>query len=143
MLPYDYKISKLLKRGTGEHYVYTRYADDILISCKNKFDWQKLQTQLAEILKPFTIKTEKTRFGSSAGRNWNLGLMLNKDNNITLGHQKNKQLNAMLNNFLKDFSSGIKWSLEDTYALQGHLSYLKHISPGYFDYILQKYQNSA
>ena len=140
MLPYDYIINNYLKRGTGEHYVYTRYADDILISCKNKFDWQKLQNELARMLNPFIIKTEKTRFGSRAGRNWNLGLMLNKDNNITLGHQKNKQINAMLNNFLKDYATNVRWTTDDVYTLQGHLGYLKHISPDYYDHILQKYQ---
>lgn len=140
MVPFDYHIHKLLSRGTGEHYVYTRYADDILISSKNNFDWRTLQTQLAGILRPFTIKESKTRYGSRAGSNWNLGLMLNKDNNITLGSVKKKQLNAMLNNFLKDFVTHTTWTKEDTYTLQGQLSYLKHIEPDYYNYILQKYE---
>ena len=141
MVRYDYAIYNYLKRGTGEHYVYTRYADDILISSKSKFDWKKLQDELAMILAPFQIKKEKTRFGSKNGSNWNLGLMLNKDNNITLGSEKKRTIKAMLNNYLRDIKNNIEWSKEDRDQLQGHLSYLKNIEPNYYDYILQKYQN--
>lgn len=140
MVPYDYTISNTLKRGLGEHFVYTRYADDILISCKSDFDWKEIEQTLAVLLKPFEIKHEKTRYGSRAGSNWNLGLMLNKDNNITLGSAKKKLINAMLNNFIRDYNNNIKWSREDTYELQGQLGYLKHIEPTYYNYIVQKYE---
>lgn len=140
MVPYDYRISYALKRGAGEHWVYTRYADDILISSKSDFDWKKMENALAENLKPFQIKHEKTRYGSRAGSNWNLGLMLNKDNNITLGSGKKKLINAMLNNFIRDYKNNIRWSREDVYQLQGHLSYLKQIEPNYYTYIVQKYE---
>ena len=140
MIPYDYHISNYLKRGTGEHLVYTRYADDILISSKSSFDWKALEQILAEKLKPFKIKHTKTRYGSKAGSNWNLGLMLNKDNNITLGSNKKKQINAMLNNFIRDYKNNNYWTREDTYELQGQLGYLKHIEPEYYNYIVQKYE---
>lgn len=140
MIPYDYKIYSYCKRGTGQHYVYTRYADDILISCKDSFLWREMQDTLQEILQPFQIKKEKTRYGSKNGSNWNLGLMVNKDNNITLGSNKKKTLNAMLNNFIRDYQNNNRWSREDTYTLQGQLSWLKHIEPGYYNYIVQKYE---
>lgn len=139
MVPYDYQLQQLLTRGTGEHYVYTRYADDILISSKNQFNWQELTNQIKEILKPFEINNSKIRYGSKAGRNWNLGLMLNKDNNITLGFKEKKTLNAMLNNFLKDYTNDHPWSIEDTQYLQGKLSYLNQIEPDYYAYIVNKY----
>ena len=140
MVSYDYEIYRKLVRRNGQHFVYTRYADDILISSQTHFDWQALQTELAEILQPFQIKTQKTRYGSKAGQNWNLGLMLNKDNKITIGHKKVKLLNAMLNNFLKDASNGIRWPLEDVYTLQGQLSYWQHTDPEYFGYVVNKYE---
>lgn len=141
MVPYDYIIEGILKRGLGDHFVYTRYADDIIISSKSNFDWMYMQTLIQLNLAPiFKIKNQKTRYGSKAGSNWNLGLMTNKDNNITLGYQKKKLLNAMLNNFLKDFSNNVLWNKEDTYTLQGQLSYLKHIEPSYYNYIMDKYE---
>lgn len=141
MVPYDYIINNRLKRGTGEHFVYTRYADDILISSKSNFEWKAIEQELTEILSPFKINHTKTRYGSKAGSNWNLGLMLNKDNKITLGFKKKKELNAMLNNFIKDFTEkGIQWSKEDTQYLQGNLSYLQQVEPDYYNYIVDKYQ---
>ena len=140
MVPYDYEIHNTLKRGLGDHFVYTRYADDILISSKSAFDWKYIQTIVSGCLRHFQIKEQKTRYGSKAGSNWNLGLMLNKDNNITLGHNKKKILNAMLNNFLKDFHNNTLWSKQDVYELQGQLSYLVHIEPEYYTHIKNKYQ---
>ena len=140
MAPYDYQIYTYLKRGTGNHFVYTRYADDILISSKSSFNWQELQSSISTVLFPFIIKKEKTRYGSKAGSNWNLGLMLNKDNQITLGYQKKKQLNAMLHNFLNDFKNNNRWTIQDTQVLQGQLSYLNQIEPDYAKYIIDKYE---
>lgn len=141
MIPFDYKISQLLKRGTGNHYAYTRYADDILISSKSDFNWHEIVNKIKEILEPqFTIKDEKTRYGSTAGRNWNLGLMVNKDNQITLGHKKKRLLHAMLNNFLKDFASAKHWSKEDTQVLQGQLGYLYYVEPNYYHDMLNRYE---
>lgn len=138
MVHYDYQIEQYLAEKEG-FYIFTRYADDLLISSQKKFNWKETCRDLQEILKPFEINKEKIRFGSKAGRNWNLGLMLNKDNKITLGHKKKKTLNAMLNNFLKKYTTNQHWTKEELYKLQGHLSYLNHIEPEYHDYIIKKY----
>lgn len=139
MVSYDYEISEYLK-SLGAGYVYTRYADDILISNKGKFNFTEIVTCLKGLLRPFHIKEEKTRYGNSNGRNWNLGLMVNKDNNITLGYKKKQLLNAMLNNFLRDANNNTPWSRDDTYHLQGQLSYLAHIEPEYYTYMVNKYE---
>lgn len=140
MVPYDYYIQKQLIRGLNKnHFVYTRYADDILISSKSEFDWRHIQTIVGSLIGPFQIKKQKTRYGSKAGSNWNLGLMLNKDNNITLGYRKKKLLNAMLNNFFVDFIKQTPWTIEDTQALNGQLSYLRHIEPTYYAHLINKY----
>ena len=141
MVHFDYCILDLLKKQKNNKFVYTRYADDMLISAKKEFDWKALQEQIQKILEPaFQINKLKTRYGSRAGSNWNLGLMLNKDNNITLGHIKKKTLNAMLNNFFTAYKEGTPWEVHDTQILQGQLSYLAHIEPDYYSYIIQKYE---
>jgi len=141
MVPIDYKVQRALTRNNElkTHFVYTRYADDFTISSKNSFNFNKVIELITPLIAPFTIKPQKTHYGSIAGSNWNLGLMLNKDNNITIGFQKKKTLNAILNNFLKDYSSNILWSVEDTQVIQGKLSFLKQIEPDYFEYIVNKY----
>lgn len=139
-IPIDHAIQRYC---AANNLIYTRYADDILISCKLGFDWHKVEANVAQILQEnnFEIKHEKTRYGSSAGRNWNLGLMLNKDNNITLGHKQNQRNRAMINNFLKDFTNGTLWSIIDTQRLAGQLSYARMIQPDYTNFCIRRLES--
>lgn len=141
MIPYDDAIKKKLSSFEGIHYVYTRYADDLLISSKIKFRHDRVVRYLDSLLPDnLKIKHEKTRFGSTSGQNWNLGLMLNKDNNITLGYKEKQRLRAMVNSLLKDYTSGVKWSAEDRHHAQGKLAYLKYVEPDYHDGMTSKYE---
>lgn len=126
MIPIDHAISKAMRERTP-HIIYTRYADDLLLSSDISFKWSDVQQEIIDILKkfnaPFSLNTTKTRYGSSAGRNWNLGVMLNKDNQITIGHQKKKAFKAMLFSIINDYKNGIIWSVEDAQVLGGLISY--------------------
>lgn len=123
--------------------IYTRYADDILISSKDKFNWKQVQNMIIKILNkheaPFQLNTEKTRYGSSAGRNWNLGLMLNKDNNITIGHRENQRLRAAIDSFCKDYIYSVQWNAEDKQHLAGLISYAKSIQKEYTMSVIKRY----
>jgi hypothetical protein len=141
MLPYDHKIYQTFNDFERQHFIYTRYADDILISSKYDFDFQKVANKVQEIIQPFQLKTEKTRYGSSAGRNWNLGLMLNKDNEITIGYQKKQRFKATIFTFLQDFTSGRPWGTMDTQVLMGQVAYYSKIEPDYVAHIIEKYEN--
>lgn len=146
MIEFDYKINKLLNKLANDEtikkqrYVYTRYADDILISAKEKFDYQLVIEKLKEIFEetPLTIKDEKTRFGSSAGRNWNLGIMYNKDNTLTIGHKKKRQIKDNIYYFIKFKDT---FELEDCWWLQGNISWLKSVEPEYTEGLLTYYKN--
>ena len=100
MIPVDYKLSNGLRDFERQRFVYTRYADDFIISSKYDFNVRDVEKLVVDTLAgfhaPFTINAAKTRYGSSAGRNWNLGVMLNKDNEITVGHKKKHQFQSML-----------------------------------------------
>ena len=123
--------------------VYTRYADDILVSSKYSFDMHKVVGLISSTLKyfdaPFKINPKKTRYGSRAGRNWNLGVMLNKDNEITIGHKKKKYFKAMLSNYICDTLNGKKWSLHDVQVLLGDISYYRMIEKKYINHIISNY----
>lgn len=142
MIPIDMEITRYV-RNVKPHLVYTRYADDLLISGRYSFIWSEVQNELNKILSkynaPFQIKPEKTRYGSSAGRNWNLGVMLNKDNEITVGHKRKKQLKMQLFNFMKSYQDGNPWSLEDVQALNGIISYYRSIEKDNIDTIINSY----
>lgn len=139
MIPIDHQLCNDLRK-MDEHFVYTRYADDILISSKVNFDYKAVQEYVLGVLKrfdaPFAIKKEKTRYGSSAGRNWNLGVMLNKDNEITIGHQKKKAFKAMCCNYICDKKKNVNWDRHDVQVFAGLISYYRMIEPDYINYVI-------
>lgn len=142
MIPIDHAIAKYA-REHSPHLTYTRYADDILLSSDLKFSWNNVQNDIIEIVNkfnaPFSLNTAKTRFGSSAGRNWNLGVMLNKDNQITVGHNKKKVFKAMLFQFCSDYKNGNLWSVDDVQHLQGLKSYYEMVEGDTIKTIIKTY----
>ena len=142
MIPIDHAISKMCHEYQP-HLCYTRYADDILISSEYSFKWTDVQNKLIAILNsfeaPFSLHPDKTRYGSSAGRNWNLGVMLNAENKITIGHEKKKVFKAMVFQFMTDDSKGVAWGLEDVQHFLGLISYYRMVEKESIDAILATY----
>ena len=143
MIPIDHQISNTLRDYNKQQYVYTRYADDVMISCKYDFKYQDIYRFVVETVKafnaPYMLNPQKTRYGSNAGSNWNLGLMLNKDNEITIGHRKKKQFKAMIHNFTRDVTRNIKWDKSDVQAMNGLICYYKMVEKEYIEHILTSY----
>lgn len=152
MIPFDYSITKKL---TSYRFIYTRYADDLLISHRytfdSVFDYYKKDTgdlngrefvqkmiidTLVDENAPFSINSEKTRYGSSSGHNFCFGMMLNKDNEITIGHKKKDQFKALLHNYLMAKRNETPWSLEEVQVLNGTMSYFISINKEVIDNIV-------
>ena len=140
MIPVDFKLSKAFREFNKQRYIYTRYADDFIISSKYDFDVHTVEDLVVQTLKdfgaPFSINNAKTRYGSSAGRNWNLGVMLNKDNEITIGNKKKRQFQSMLYNYITDKKNGVEWSREDIQTVQGLHSYYRMVEEKAIDAIV-------
>ena len=143
MLPIDHHISNTLRDFNKQQFVYTRYADDIMVSCQYDFKYQDVYKLVvdtaARFNAPYKLNPNKTRYGSNAGSNWNLGLMLNKENKITIGHRKKKQFKAMVHNFIRDYKNGINWDKSDVQALNGLICYYKMVEKEYIEHILTSY----
>ena len=139
MIPIDHKLFGEL---TARKLVYTRYADDIYISGQEKFPYKDIVGLITDTLKefeaPWIIKKEKTRFGNRKGRNWNLGLMINKDNEITVGYKKKLWFKAALCSFILDTKNKKYWDIGDVQHLRGQLSYYTMIEKDYFDKIIRQ-----
>lgn len=144
MIPIDHRISNCLRDFKGKHYVYTRYADDSLFSCRVGFDKDEIigfvNSTLSEFGAPFKIKDAKTRYGSRAGSNWNLGVMLNKDNEITIGYKNKQRFRAMISNYILDRKNGKMWELHDVQVLRGIINYYHMVEEEYVDGVI-KYNN--
>ena len=127
MIPVDYLLFNKLRDYNGQHFVYTRYADDFHISSRYTFQYREIEALLRDTLAafgaPFHINESKTRYGSSAGRNWMLGVMLNKDNQVTVGHQNKKRFQRMLESFVMDTQNHIPWDISDVQVMEGLRSY--------------------
>lgn len=140
MVPIDYALTEKLHNYKKHHFVYTRYADDITISCKEKFDPKDIVKVIKDVFKtwnvPFKINNDKTRFGNTAGRNYHLGLIVNKDNKISVGHEKNQKFRAMLYNFC---TVGDEWDISSIQKMLGLISYYKSIEPEYVTKTITKY----
>lgn len=134
-VPIDHALTRALSHHNNQYYVYTRYADDILISSRYTFNKQSIidlvNSTFNTLQAPFIINEEKTRYGSINGRNWNLGLMLNKDNKITIGHKKRERLRAEAHNFMMYSltGTGTEWSRQDACELSGRISYARMVQP--------------
>ena len=125
-------VDKEINDYCKEHgYVYTRYADDVLISSKYSFDKEEVVAHVGGCVaaRGYELKLEKTRYGSFNGRNWNLGLMFNNQGKITVGHEKKHRVKVMLHNYLTKEDQHTE---ENKHKLIGIIGYCRYIEPEYF-----------
>ena len=137
MVPIDYAIDNYCKKA---NLVYTRYADDMIISGKEPFDFISLVRAINTKLTPewLNINPAKTRYGSNGGRNWNLGLMLNKNNEITIGHKKKEILKATIfNALINDLSA------QEKMETAGYIAYARQIEQDYVNAIIKKLEQKT
>ena len=142
MIPIDYKISSELRNKFGK-VVYTRYADDMCISHQNEFNYKKVISLIEEVLRefnaPLKLNEDKTHYGNRNGKNFILGIQLNKDNNMTIGHVRKKELKTALFCFLRDHFNGERWSLHEVQILNGKIAYGLDIEKEAVNEIVQNY----
>lgn len=144
MIPIDYKINLELRRSLGKA-IYTRYADDMCISHQNDFNYKKVINLIENVLRefdaPLKLNQEKTHYGNRNGKNFILGIQLNKDNNMTIGHVRKKELKTALYCFLRDHFSGNRWELHEVQILNGKIAYGLDIEKGAIEEIIKTYSD--
>lgn len=145
MIPIDFRLSNTLKNYNKQKFIYTRYADDFLISSKYNFSFKAIEKLINDTLlefdAPFKINSQKTRYGSSAGSNWNLGVMLNSKNEITVGYKRKRQFEAMLSNYVQDKMNGTPWDIDRIQSLEGVRSYYRMVEGETIDKIVSHIGN--
>lgn len=141
MIPIDFKLANGFRNLDKQSFVYTRYADDFIVSSEYNFDVKSVEHFIVETLAsfnaPFTLNREKTRYGSKSGRNWNLGVMLNKDNQITVGYKKKRQFQAMLSSYVMDKKNGVNWDIHDIMTMEGLRNYYRMVEGEAIDKLVE------
>ena len=125
LIEFDYKFSEYCaKHG----FTYTRYADDMCISAKNKFD-KRLTVQTIKRLLPegLTLSEHKTKLSSINGRNIFLGIHYNQNMNLTVGYKTKKLFKTIMYKARKG-----QLNEEDARLWTGRLYYYQSIEPAYF-----------
>ena len=141
MIPVDFKLANGFRDFNDQRFIYTRYADDFQVSSKYTFSFREVEKFISDTLHefgaPFQINSSKTRYGSSAGSNWNLGIMLNKDNEITVGYKKKKQFQAMLSSYIMDRKNGVVWDKSDIQTMDGYRNYYRMVEGDTIDKMVE------
>lgn len=141
MIPIDFKLANELRDHNHQRFIYTRYADDFQVSSRYTFSFREIERLISDTLRdfgaPFQINASKTRYGSSAGSNWNLGVMLNKDNEITVGYKKKRQFQAMLSSYIMDRKNNVHWDKYDIQVMDGLRNYYRMVEGDTIDKMVQ------
>lgn len=140
MIPYDHEILEICKnkKYSKTKIMYTRYADDITLSSFHPIDKREIIKEIKLILpKEIQLNTEKTKYLKNTNRLFITGAKINKDNNITYGHEKTAILKRKIFQMLisQDKNKDTKLNQE----ILGQLSYAMRIEPIKFKLILQNY----
>ena len=127
MIAFDYEMTERCKK---QGIIYTRYADDMLFSSKERdklelyvINW--VNQLINELELPIELNESKTRLGSCAGRNWNLGIMYNREHKLTVGYRNKHLMKVIIHK--KD-----ELTLDELLHWRGVLAYYKSIEPEYF-----------
>jgi hypothetical protein len=130
MYDFDEEVDNLIT-NFGD-IIYTRYADDIVLSSR-EFINNNIINELKRILLKyrFDINLDKTKFMSNKGRKIVTGLIIN-NGKLSIGMNKRLELKEML-------YKKLKYNQGDGNKILGHLFFLKDIEPQFFNKLILKY----
>lgn len=118
---------------------YTRYADDLTFSTKEKNVLSEIIPKIREALKTFftskiIINESKTIFSSKAHNRHVTGITLTNNNKISVGREKRRYISALIHKFKNSLLDE-----SDIYHLQGLFSFACHIEVDFKKRMKKKY----
>lgn len=143
MTEFDYQIQQQMKDSKLPSYKYTRYADDLTFSAKTPGRFKELTNGIQKILEEsysniIKLNKDKTKILKTTGRCYVTGVKINKDHQLTYGHEKKNELKHEICNMLIKFQNN-QLTKEEAQSILGKWAYLKRIEPQYADYLEKKY----
>lgn len=119
----DYRIGGYCNR---RNITYTRYADDIALSCDDRDLLKKAYSIVCKIIEDegYCVNTNKTRFVSPICRKQVLGITIN-DNLVKAPKPMKRMIRQRIH---QQIATG---QYEDIDKIRGYISYVTQIEPGY------------
>lgn len=141
MYSFDTKLNALLadKEEFGD-VVYTRYADDIVISTNKRQTCKSILTVVRATIKEhkhpkIAINESKIHMGSStSGSAMVTGLRICQNEHITINRKQKDNTRLLLSLMAKK-----QLKQEDYEVLRGYLAYIKHVDPQFYTKLQTKY----
>lgn len=136
MFEFDSMISSWC-RANG--LTYTRYADDLTFSTKNKGISFEIEPMICEVISNLTyprlvLNRKKTVHLSKKYQRRVTGIIVNNDDQLSIGRERKRAISALIHRH------SIKLlTLEETYHLQGLLGFANDIEPTFVASMRKKY----
>ena len=141
MYEIDNKIVNLL--AYSERYgnaIYTRYADDLVISTDKKDICNNIYNVICELIKKtdspkLSLNPKKTKMGSStSGSALVTGLRICANGHITIHRKQKDHIRLLLALYKKR-----KLEQNEQISLLGHLAYVRHVAPQFYSKLQNNY----
>ncbi|MEX1665059.1 retron St85 family RNA-directed DNA polymerase [Zhongshania arctica] len=140
MSDFDFKVSALIADEKYGKVIYTRYADDLVLSTDKKGACSHLKVELGELIKStmspkITVNDDKTKLGSSTGGSASVtGLKVCANGHITIYKKQKDHIRLLLSLYSKGALNP-----EEEKSLVGHLSYCHYVAPEFYTKVSKKY----
>lgn len=142
MIDFDYTV-----KNTPElkSLLYSRYADDLVFSSKSYVSKKIIVDKLKELLlvryyDKIKLNYNKIKFLTKNQRCYLVGVKINKDNELTFGHEKKKKLKLDLYNLFKAKEYGTL-EIQEAREVLGLFNYMAQIEPNYAKFLEHKLMN--
>lgn len=122
---------------------YTRYADDLTFSTKERDLLFSVKNQVAnmvfnEFSGKLRINETKTVFSSKAHNRHITGIILTNNNTISIGHKRKRYISSLVYRFNKSILSD-----SEVLYLKGILSFVNNVEPLFVIHLVEKYGASV
>ncbi|MBQ4876270.1 retron St85 family RNA-directed DNA polymerase [Pseudoalteromonas luteoviolacea] len=136
MFAFDKKISQFCLANSIN---YSRYADDLTFSTKDKNVLFNVISEVQTTLKAcfghkLKINTSKTIFSSKAHNRHVTGITLTNNNQLSIGRERKRYISALVHK-----ASLNMLPKEDIHHLQGLISFARHIEPTFIQRLERRY----
>lgn len=138
MYEFDSAVARWCKE---QNIVYTRYADDLTFSTKEKGVSSQIEPFVRDVVRGMAYPTlrfnnQKTTHLSRKYQRRITGLIINNDGNVSLGRDRKREISALIHRF----SLGLL-AKDEIYRLQGLLGFAKNVEPLFVSRMRGKYRS--